>query len=163
SMAAAIRSSGCSATSSKCRPMSFATDTRSFAQSSNLFRRVKRGVKRRSHCSTTTAGLRGLVSTGRGCGATRSRRGPTNSRAGENTELELVEGRAIVAAMAYEAGPGDAASIRNILRSFDGGNAGRRAELMLSDELRDLSARCPQRTDAVRYPRDLEIVVDRKA
>ena len=83
--------------------------------------------------------------------------------AGENTELELVEGRAIVVAMARAAGPDDAASIRNILRSFDGGNAGRRAELMLSDELRDLSARCPQRTDAVHYPRDLEIVVDRKA
>ena len=84
-------------------------------------------------------------------------------QAGENIELELVEGREIVAAMLREAGSEDAVQLRNMLRRFDGGNTVRRTELMLSAELRDLSARCSQRTDVVRYPRELEIIVDRTA
>jgi starch synthase (maltosyl-transferring) len=84
-------------------------------------------------------------------------------QAGQNLELELVEGRAIVAAMLGVAGPGDAAQIRQILRRFDDAESARRIELMLSAELEELSARCPMRTNAVRYPRELEIVVDRKA
>src|SRR5207245_1130383 len=38
-----------------------------------------------------------------------------------------------------------------------------RAELLLSPELRDAMSRCSLRGDAQRYPRELEIVVDRKA
>ena len=83
--------------------------------------------------------------------------------AGQNVELELVEGRAIVAAMLRQAGPDDAARIKKMLHSFDGGDATRRARLMLSDELRELAVRCPVRTHVVRYPRELEIVVDRRA
>jgi starch synthase (maltosyl-transferring) len=83
-------------------------------------------------------------------------------QAGENIELELIEGRAIVAALLPEAGPGDAARISKMLRSFDTGNTLRRTELMLSTELRDLAMRCSPRADAVRYPRELETVVDRK-
>ena len=82
--------------------------------------------------------------------------------AGQSVELELVEGRAVVAAILRQAGPDDAARIRKMLRSFDGGNAARRTELMVSVELRELAGRYPVRIDAVRYPRELEVVVDRK-
>src|SRR5215831_11546773 len=81
----------------------------------------------------------------------------------QNIELELVEGRAIVAAALRQAGPDDAAEIRQMLRSFDGGDTARRTELMLSSGLRDLAERCQPRRDVVRYPYEFEIVVDRKA
>ncbi len=84
-------------------------------------------------------------------------------QAGQNVELELVEGRGIVAEMLREAKPEDAAQIRKTLRIFDGGDPARRSEVMLSSELRELSVRCPMRTDVVRYHRELEIVVDRNA
>src|SRR5262249_2726530 len=81
----------------------------------------------------------------------------------QNIELELVEGRAIVAAAFRPARPDDADEIRQMLRSFDGGDTARRTELMLSSGLRDLAARCQPRRDVVRYPYEFEIVVDRKA
>src|SRR5438093_3855861 len=83
--------------------------------------------------------------------------------AGQSVELELVEGRAIVAAALRNAGSEDTAQIRKILRIFDGGDTARRTEVMLSTELRELSARCQMRNDSVRYPHELETVVDRKA
>jgi starch synthase (maltosyl-transferring) len=83
--------------------------------------------------------------------------------AGQNVELELAEGRAIVAVMLRHAGPDGAPGIRKILQSFDSGNTARRTELMLSAELRVLMGRCALRTGVVRYPRELEIVVDRRA
>ena len=43
--------------------------------------------------------------------------------AGQSVELELVEGRAIVAAALRNAGSEDTAQIRKILRIFDGGDA----------------------------------------
>ena len=84
-------------------------------------------------------------------------------QAGQNVELELAEGRAIVAVMLRHAGSDGAAEIRQILQSFDSGNTARRTELMLSAELRELMGRCALRTGVVRYPRELEIVVDRRA
>src|SRR5207248_11073886 len=83
--------------------------------------------------------------------------------AGQSVELELVEGRTVVAAALRQAGPDDAAQIRQMLQSFDGGDPARQTELMLSSGLRELMARCQQRSDVVRYHRELEIVVDRKA
>ena len=83
--------------------------------------------------------------------------------AGQSVELELVEGRAIVAAMLRGAEPEDGTQIRKILRNFDGGDTARRTEAMLSCELRELAARCQTRNDVVRYSHELEIVVDSKA
>ena len=84
-------------------------------------------------------------------------------QAGQSVELELLEGRAIVAAALRRAGPDDAARIRAILLGFDGDDTPRRTELMLSPGLRELMVRCQQRGAVVRYPRELEIIVDRKA
>jgi starch synthase (maltosyl-transferring) len=84
-------------------------------------------------------------------------------QAGQNVELELIEGRAIVAAMLRHASPDDDARIRKLLLVFDGGDTSRRTELILSTELHALMARCQPRSHAERYPRELEIIVDRKA
>ncbi len=83
--------------------------------------------------------------------------------AGQDVELELSEGRAIVAAALRQAGPDDSAQIRTVLTNFDDGDTCRRTELMLSPGLRELMVRCQPRGDVVRYPRELEIIVDRKA
>jgi starch synthase (maltosyl-transferring) len=82
--------------------------------------------------------------------------------AGQSVELELVEGRAIIATALRQAGADDAARIRHMVRSFDGADTARQTELMLSSGLRGLMARCQSRSDVVRYHRELEIVVDRK-
>ena len=84
-------------------------------------------------------------------------------QAGQSVELELLEGRAIVAAALRQAGPEDIARIRKILQGFDGGDTHQRTELMLSSGLRELMVRCQQRGDVVRYPRELGIIVDRRA
>jgi starch synthase (maltosyl-transferring) len=84
-------------------------------------------------------------------------------QAGQSIELELTEGRAIVAAALRRAGLDDSAQLRKILLGFDGGDTARRTELMLSAGLRKLMARSQQRGDVVRYPRELEIIVDRQA
>ena len=84
-------------------------------------------------------------------------------QAGQNIELELTEGRGIVAVILGYAGPDGAARTREILQSFDSGNTARRTELMLSAELRELMGRYAPRTGVVCYPRELEIVVDHQA
>ena len=84
-------------------------------------------------------------------------------QAGQPVELELIEGRAIVAAALRQAGTDDFAQLRTLLRNYDGGDTRQRAELMLSDRLRELMVRCQQRGNVVRYPCELEIIVDRKA
>lgn len=82
--------------------------------------------------------------------------------AGQNIELELVEGRAIVQAALPQARDADAVRLLGFLRSLSGGNINSSVELLFSDELRDLMARCSVRSDAVRYRHELEVVVDRK-
>jgi starch synthase (maltosyl-transferring) len=83
--------------------------------------------------------------------------------AGQSIELELVEGQAIAEAALQEVRGGDATGIRKILRDFEAGDTGVRTELLLSPNVRELMARCEVRSDAVRYARELEVVVDRKA
>ncbi len=83
--------------------------------------------------------------------------------AAQDVSLELREGRAIVEEALAEVEAGDAAAIRELLRNIErGGNAGR-AELLLSAPTRELMARVAARPDPTRYPRELEVVVDRKA
>ena len=83
--------------------------------------------------------------------------------AGQDTSLELVEGRTIVASALPLAGPGDAAQIEKLLREFDAGAIDKRTALLHSPAIRAVMERCSPRGDAVVYPRTLEIVVDRKA
>jgi starch synthase (maltosyl-transferring) len=81
---------------------------------------------------------------------------------GQDIALELVEGRALLAAALPHAEADDAALLRAILRQFDEADASRRTELMLSAELRARMAHAAPREDAQRYPRELEITVDRE-
>jgi starch synthase (maltosyl-transferring) len=83
--------------------------------------------------------------------------------AGQEVALELAEGRALLAEALTAADPADARRLRHLLDGFDSGDGGRRAELMLSEDLRFVMGRCGPRADVTRYPRELEIVVDRKA
>ena len=75
--------------------------------------------------------------------------------------LELVEGRALVAAAAARASGPDRTLFERALRDFDQGDAAYRAELMLSRLLEQAMARWPDRDDATRYRHELEVVVDR--
>jgi starch synthase (maltosyl-transferring) len=84
-------------------------------------------------------------------------------QADQNIERELIEGRVIVAATLRQTAPDESAQIQTVLRNFDGGDTYRRTELMLSSKLRELMVRCQPRGDVVRYPRELEVTVDRKA
>jgi starch synthase (maltosyl-transferring) len=81
---------------------------------------------------------------------------------GQDIALELVEGRALLAAALPHAEADDAALLRAILRQFDEADASRRTELMLSAELRARMAHAAPREDVQRYPRELEITVDRE-
>ena len=82
--------------------------------------------------------------------------------AGQDVAVELVEGEGIVAASMTQAGGKDAAGSKVLLKELKSAReTQRRAELMLSDELRELVRRADTRADAVRYPHELELVVDR--
>jgi starch synthase (maltosyl-transferring) len=82
--------------------------------------------------------------------------------AGQTGELELVEGRALVAAAVARAAAEDAALLDRALNDFDGGDRESRAALMLSATLAEVMARASPRDDPTRYGRTLEIVVDRE-
>jgi starch synthase (maltosyl-transferring) len=82
--------------------------------------------------------------------------------AGQEGALELVEGRAIVAAALARASAGDAAVLRRVLGEFDATDSAGRVALMVSAELRELMARSQQRSAATRYGLELEIIVDRE-
>jgi len=81
--------------------------------------------------------------------------------AGQNTDLELAEGRPLVEAAAAHAGKEDAARLRKLLKEFADVPSARRGEMMLSAQLRELMARADDRGDRVRYGHELELVVDR--
>jgi starch synthase (maltosyl-transferring) len=83
--------------------------------------------------------------------------------AGQDIDLELVEGRAIVEAALPLARGADAVRLRDLLGDLSNGDSEARMELLFSSELRSLMARCSVRSDAVRYRCELEIVADRKA
>ena len=83
--------------------------------------------------------------------------------AGQDVSLELLEGRAIVEEASAEAEAADTAAIGALLRKFDSGDDAARIGLLLSTPTRELMARSSPRPDPTRYPRELEVVVDRKA
>lgn len=84
--------------------------------------------------------------------------------AGQNVALELIEGRAIVAA-ARDRAPGvDKARLTSILDSFDrSDDTEARFTLLGSVSTRAILTRLPDRSQAVRYDHELEVVVDRVA
>ena len=81
--------------------------------------------------------------------------------ADQNLELELVEGRAVVAAGLSQADLDDAGRLRTVLMEFDTGDTPQRTQLMLSPLVRELMARCQPRGAFTRHSRELEVVVDR--
>jgi len=83
--------------------------------------------------------------------------------AGQPLDLELAEGEALVrATLADEAAPADRQSLKAFAAQLAAaGSAEESTRLMLSAELRRIMARADPRRDRVRYPRELEIVVDR--
>ena len=83
--------------------------------------------------------------------------------AGQSVELELVEGRAIVEAALQQAGGGDAVRLRETLRELSAAGSAECTEKLLSPQLREVMGRCSPRDDPMRYPRELEVVVDRAA
>ncbi|MGA8382981.1 MAG: maltotransferase domain-containing protein [Stellaceae bacterium] len=82
--------------------------------------------------------------------------------AGQDVALEIDEGQAIVEAALVGAGA-DAAAIRQALRGLERPDTGGRAELLLSPQLQGAMERAAPREGVVRYPRALEVVVDRQA
>jgi starch synthase (maltosyl-transferring) len=82
--------------------------------------------------------------------------------AGQAGALELVEGRALLEAALPQAEPDDALQLRQVLRHFDTADIEGRAASMLSAGVQALMARTSPRAGMTRYPRELEIVVDRE-
>jgi starch synthase (maltosyl-transferring) len=81
--------------------------------------------------------------------------------AGQSIALELVEGAKLVEDAIGHAEGTDRTRLRATAEQFAAADGERRAALLLSEELRDLMARADHRPDAVRYPRELELVCDR--
>ncbi|MBV9861300.1 MAG: DUF3416 domain-containing protein [Alphaproteobacteria bacterium] len=81
--------------------------------------------------------------------------------AGQDVALELAEGLELVKNAMARAGAEDAAALRAVIEEFAGAFISDRTEVLLSESLRGLMAGLADRGDAVRYPRELEIVVDR--
>ena len=81
--------------------------------------------------------------------------------AGQSIDIDLLEGRALAAATSARAQGADRLTLERLLRDFEAGDAAARAEIMLSRLLLYTMARWADRSGAVRYHRDLEVVVDR--
>jgi len=85
--------------------------------------------------------------------------------AGLRIDLELTEGREIVAKSAAEAEGDDKAFLERLLAEIDGhkGESGELLALMLDERVRAVMARSGLRTNLSRYERELELWVDRTA
>jgi starch synthase (maltosyl-transferring) len=83
-------------------------------------------------------------------------------QAGQQIALELSEGRELVAAAMPSAAGSDLAHLAWALAEFETGDRAQHAEILLSAELAEAMARCESREDLTRYPRELEVVVDRE-
>lgn len=81
--------------------------------------------------------------------------------AGQALGVEMVEGRALVEAAQDRAEAADADRLRRILADLDAAEDSDKADLLQSSLLRQIMARAPDRSGAVRHDRELEVVVDR--
>ncbi|MEW5424953.1 alpha-1,4-glucan--maltose-1-phosphate maltosyltransferase [Amorphus sp. 3PC139-8] len=85
--------------------------------------------------------------------------------AGVKVSLEIEEGRRLVAA-SVSAGSArmraDAAALEALSHRLETAHEAARLEILLSPEARDLMARAGRRTNLTRYPREIEVFVDRE-
>ncbi|MBL8659553.1 MAG: alpha-1,4-glucan--maltose-1-phosphate maltosyltransferase [Rhodospirillales bacterium] len=81
--------------------------------------------------------------------------------AGQNVALELIEGTNLLAAATLRARGADSDALGTILKSVEAGDDARKAEVLLAQSTRDLAARYPDRSEAVRFDRELNVIVDR--
>jgi starch synthase (maltosyl-transferring) len=76
-------------------------------------------------------------------------------------EIDLEEGRALVAAAAARAEGADRVLLNRLLRDVDRSDAAARREILFSRLLFEAAVRWPDRSAATRYHRELEVIVDR--
>jgi starch synthase (maltosyl-transferring) len=82
--------------------------------------------------------------------------------AGQNVDLDLIEGRAIVEAAASRAESADRNALRDAIESFNRtADAEERAAILLTDKMRALMGRWGAREDRSRYDKELPLTVDR--
>lgn len=84
--------------------------------------------------------------------------------AGQNVDIDLVEGREIVSAAAETAPAADRDALLGAIQAFNRtAEAEERAAILLTDEMRRLMAHWGPREDHSAYDRELEVTVDRPA
>jgi starch synthase (maltosyl-transferring) len=82
--------------------------------------------------------------------------------AGQNVDLDLIEGRAIVEAAAARAEAPDRETLRDAIDSFNRtADAAERASILLTDKMRALMGRWGAREDRSFYDKELPLTVDR--
>ncbi|MGZ9034725.1 MAG: alpha-1,4-glucan--maltose-1-phosphate maltosyltransferase, partial [Rhodospirillales bacterium] len=82
---------------------------------------------------------------------------------GQKVPVELIEGQNLLSAAARRASGDDAAHLAAMLKEVQAGDDERKAALLLGDQARALVGRYPDRSEAVRYDRELKVIVDRVA
>jgi starch synthase (maltosyl-transferring) len=82
--------------------------------------------------------------------------------AGADVSLELLEGAQLIEAALPRAGHDDRAELSAALAVLRGAGGSARQDLATSAHLAEVMARCPDRSRATRYARELEIVVERE-
>jgi starch synthase (maltosyl-transferring) len=83
--------------------------------------------------------------------------------AGQNVDLDLIEGRAIIETAATRAESVDRDALREAIESFNRtADASERAAILLTDKMRALMARWGAREDRSRYDKELPLTVDRQ-
>lgn len=82
---------------------------------------------------------------------------------GQKVPVELIEGQNFLSAAGRRAGGADASRLAALLKEAQAADDERKAELLLGDEARALVGRYPDRSEAVRYDRELRVIVDRVA
>ena len=80
---------------------------------------------------------------------------------GQTVTLELIEGRALLEDAATRAEGDDADLMTAVLTSFGKADDLRRKRLLLAEDVRAAMSRWPDRAQAIRYDRELEIFADR--
>ena len=82
--------------------------------------------------------------------------------AGQNVDLDLIEGRAIISRAAEQADASDRRSLQEAVEAFNRtAGSGERAAILLTDEMRRLMTRWGPREDRSFYERELFVTVDR--
>ena len=81
--------------------------------------------------------------------------------AGQNVTLELIEGRELIEEALPRAHGDDNAWLKSTIEMLQRSDDAMRATFMLGPEVRNVMARLPDRSTAIRYDREIEVFVDR--